>query len=71
MITKATHYGVFHNFKNSPTPNFRLFEFTDYTRPNKLVFSTNSKVRFKIQLDLMGLKEIEEMKDEEDVTYYH
>lgn len=71
MITKATHYDVIHNFDDNSIAKYRLFEYTDYTKPNKLIFSTNSKVRFKIQLDLMGLKEKKEMKDEEDVTYYH
>ena len=74
--SKATHYGAILNFDDGLTPKYRLFEFTDITRPHKLVFSTNSPEEFQIKIDLIGLSEIKEtiksVKTEIlSISYYH
>ena len=74
--SKATHYGAILNFDDGLTPKYRLFEYTDITRPNKLVFSTNSSEEFQIKIDLPGLREIKEtIKSIKtkflSISYYH
>ena len=74
--SKATHYSAILNSDDDLTPKYRLFEFTDITRPNKLVFSTNSPEEFQIRIDLLGLREIKETNKNEkteslSISYYH
>ena len=73
---KATHYSVILSLDDGLTPKYRLFEYTDITRPNKLVFSTNSPEEFQIKIDLFGLREIKEtIKSVKtkflSISYYH
>lgn len=73
---KATHYSVILSLDDGLTPKYRLFEFTDITRPYKLVFSTNSPEEFQIKIDLIGLREIKEtIKSVKtkffSISYYH
>ena len=73
---KATHYSVILSLDDGLTPKYRLFEYTDITRPNKLVFSTNSHEEFQIKIDLIGLSEIKETNKNVktkifSISYYH
>ena len=73
---KATHYSVILSLDDGLTPKYRLFEYTDITRPHKLVFSTNSPEEFQIKIDLLGLREIKEtIKSVKTkfllISYYH
>ena len=73
---KVTHYSVILGLDDGLTPKYRLFEYTDITRPNKLVFSSNSPEEFQIKIDLLGLREIKEtIKSVKtkflSISYYH
>lgn len=73
---KVTHYSVILSLDDGLTPKYRLFEYSNITRPNKLVFSTNSPEEFQIRIDLIGLSEIKgTIKSVKtkflSISYYH